>query len=66
MTIEDKALKLVEFIRSLTDFVAVNEIDGNYHHIGASIADAVLQANMKFETHVRRLISGVSPRKEML
>jgi hypothetical protein len=50
MTTGDKASKLVEFIRKLSDFSIVTEIDGNYHHIGATIADAILQANMRYET----------------
>ena len=53
MMIEEKAAKLAEFIRELSDFSIVTEFDGNYHHLGATIADAVLQANMKYETHVR-------------
>jgi thermostable 8-oxoguanine DNA glycosylase len=53
MTTEEKAARLAEFIRRLEDFSIVAEIDGNYNHIGATIADAVLQANMKYETHVR-------------
>jgi hypothetical protein len=53
MTIKDKAAKLAEFIRWLPDFSIVTEIDGNYHHLGATIADAILQANMRYETHVR-------------
>jgi hypothetical protein len=52
MTIEEKATKLAELIRGLSNFSIVTEFDGNYHHLGATIADAVLQANMKYETHV--------------
>jgi hypothetical protein len=59
MTIKDKATKLAEFIRRLSDFSIVVEIDGNYHHIGATIADAVLQANMRYETHVRPRIKRI-------
>ncbi len=59
MPIENKASRLVEFIRGLTDFVVVTEIDVNYHHIGAMIADAVLQANMRYETHVRPRIKRI-------
>ena len=44
MPIEDKASKLVKFIRSLSDFSIVTQKDGYYHHLGATIADAVLQA----------------------
>jgi hypothetical protein len=50
---KEKAAKLAEFIRKLPDFIIVNEIDGNYQHLGATVADAILQANMKYETHVR-------------
>jgi thermostable 8-oxoguanine DNA glycosylase len=53
MTVEEKAAKLAEYIRGSSDFRIVTEIDGNYGHLGATIADAVLQANMKYETHVR-------------
>jgi hypothetical protein len=59
MTIEDNANKLVEFIRGLSDFSIVTEIDGNYQHLGATIADAVLQANMRYETHVRPRVSRI-------
>lgn len=53
MSLGDNTSKLVHFIGELKDFVIVTEIDGDYRHIGATIADAVLQANMKYETHVR-------------
>jgi hypothetical protein len=59
MTIADKANKLVQFIRGLSDFSIVTEIDGNYQHLGATIADAVLQANMRYETHVRPRVSRI-------
>jgi|WetSurMetagenome_2_1015567.scaffolds.fasta_scaffold234092_2 hypothetical protein len=59
MTIRDKAEKLVKFIRGLSDFSIVTEIDGNYQHLGATIADAVLQANMRYETHVRPRINRI-------
>jgi len=44
MTTSD-AEKLVLFVRSLPGFVFYSTIDGNYQHIGATVADAVLQAN---------------------
>ena len=59
MAIEYKASKLVEFIKNLPDFHIVDEIDSNYNHIGATIADAVLQANMKYESHVRPRINKI-------
>lgn len=59
MDIEEKASKLVQFIRNLRGFYIVDEIDGNYNHIGATIADAILQANMKYETHVRPRVNRI-------
>ena len=59
MSVADKANKLVQFIRGLSDFSIVTEIDGNYQHLGATIADAVLQANMRYETHVRPRINRI-------
>jgi|SRR3990172_353768 len=59
MTIEDNAEKLVKFIGGLSDFSIITEIDGNYQHLGATIADAVLQANMRYETHVRPRINRI-------
>ena len=59
MTTKDKANKLTEFIRGLPDFSIVTEMDGNYQHLGATIADAVLQANMRYETHVRPRIKHI-------
>jgi hypothetical protein len=59
MKIKDNAEKLVKFIRGLSDFSIVTEIDGNYQHLGATIADAVLQANMRYETHVRPRINRI-------
>jgi len=45
--------KLAAFIRSLPDFIFYETIDGNYNHIGATVADAVLQANLRYKTHVK-------------
>jgi hypothetical protein len=59
MATVDKASKLVEFIRQLSNFSIVTEKVGIYHHLGAIIADAVLQANMRYETHVRPRISRI-------
>lgn len=53
MSTEEAAQRLVLYIRSLADFEVWNEIDGNYDHIGATVADAVLQARMRYESHVR-------------
>ena len=48
--------KLADYVRSLQQqgvFIIAQTIDGNYNHMGATIADAVLQANMKYDTHVK-------------
>lgn len=48
-----KARTLADYVQSLDGFVLVNYIDGNYGHMGATIADAVLQAGTKYDTVVR-------------
>lgn len=45
--------KLVQFVQRLVTFEIYTKIDGNYDHIGATIADAVLQANNKYATNVK-------------
>lgn len=45
--------KLAQYVRSLPEFVIYETIDGNYNHIGATVADAVLQANNRYATHVK-------------
>jgi hypothetical protein len=51
MSQEDAALRLVQYIRSLPDFV-YHEVGDNYGHIGATIADAVLQPRRDYDTFV--------------
>jgi endonuclease III len=48
---DEDARRLVQYIQSLTDFV-YHKVDPPYGHIGATIADTVLQANNKYDTHV--------------
>jgi hypothetical protein len=55
VTVSDSA-RLVEYIRSCVGFQILNEIDGNYGHIGATLADAVLQSNNNYERNVRQRI----------
>ncbi len=50
---------LVEFIRSLLEFKIYTEIDGEYGHIGATLADAVLQSNNNYERNVRHRIARI-------
>lgn len=45
--------KLALYVRSLSDFTIYESIDGQYNHIGATVADAVLQANNKYEVNVK-------------
>jgi hypothetical protein len=58
MTSSD-AEQLAQYVRSLPDFAIYKTIDGNYNHIGATVADAVLQANMRYATHVKPRINRI-------
>jgi hypothetical protein len=51
--------KLAQYVRSLPEFVIYETIDGNYNHIGATVADAVLQANMRYATHVKPRVNRI-------
>ena len=58
MTLSDPE-KLVQYVRSLPGFVFYETIDGDYNHIGATVADAVLQANNKYSTHVKPRVNRI-------
>ena len=58
MTLSD-AEKLAKYVQSLINFKFYETIDGNYNHIGATIADAVLQANNKYATNVKPRINRI-------
>jgi len=58
MMVQD-AEKLAQYVLSLPDFEFYKTIDGNYNHIGATVADAVLQANMRYATHVKPRINRI-------
>jgi hypothetical protein len=51
--------RLVDFIRSLSGFKVYTQIDGNYGHVGAILADAVLQSNNNYERNVRHRIARI-------
>ncbi len=51
--------QLATYIRLLSDFVTYTEIDGNYGHVGATLADAVLQSNNNYERNVRCRIARI-------
>ena len=51
--------KLARYVRSLPGFVFYETIDGNYDHMGATVADAVLQANNKYSTHVKPRVNRI-------
>ncbi len=57
--IHESSTRLVAYIRSLPDFEIYTAIDGNYGHLGATLADAVLQANNNYERNVRRRIGEI-------
>ena len=58
MTLSDPE-KLARYVQSLSGFEFYKTIDGNYDHIGATIADAVLQANNKYSTHVKPRVNRI-------
>jgi hypothetical protein len=45
--------RLVDYIGSRSDFKKYTEIGDTYRHVGAILADAVLQANTNYERVVR-------------
>jgi thermostable 8-oxoguanine DNA glycosylase len=51
--------QLAQYIKSLPDFVIHTQIDGHYNHIGAALADAVLQSNNDYERNVRPRIKRI-------
>jgi hypothetical protein len=61
MTLSDPE-KLAQYVQSLPGFVFYETIDGNYNHIGATVADAVLQANNKYSTHVKPRVNRILAR----
>src|SRR5215470_10459799 len=56
------AERIVQYVRSLPDFVVYKNIDGNYKHMGATVADAVLQANLRYKTHVKPRVNHILTR----
>jgi hypothetical protein len=51
--------KLAQYVLSLPGFEFYKTIDGNYDHIGAAVADAVLQANNNYRTHVKPRVNRI-------
>lgn len=58
MTLSDPE-KLVHYVQSLPCFEFYKTIDGNYDHIGATVADAILQANNRYSTHVKPRVNRI-------
>ena len=58
MTMSDPE-RLAQYVRSLPDFEFYETIDCNYEHIGATDADAILQANMRYKTHVKPRVNRI-------
>lgn len=55
-----KSEQVVNYIRSLLrGFVIYTQIDANYGHVGAILADAVLQSNNNYERNVRPRIARI-------
>jgi hypothetical protein len=51
MSPDEAARGLVQYIESLPDFV-YHQVDPPYGHIGATIADTILQANNRYDANV--------------
>lgn len=51
--------ELANYIRSLAEFEIVTQIGGKYDHVGATLANAVLQANNNYERNVRPRIKRI-------
>jgi hypothetical protein len=58
MTLSDPE-RLAQYVRALPDVVVYKTVDGNYNHIGATVADAVLQANLRYATHVKPRVNRI-------
>lgn len=54
-----RATSLAAFVRGLTDFEVYTTIDGDYDHIGATVADAILQANRRYASFVKPRVSRI-------
>jgi hypothetical protein len=56
----EKAERLADYVRKLgSDFQIYTEIDGKYAHIGATIADAILQANRNYKLIVKPRVNRI-------
>jgi len=53
------AQTLLKHLDSLKSFKLVDYCDGNYDHMGATIADAILQAGLKYDSVVRPRIQQI-------
>jgi endonuclease III len=51
--------RLANFISSLSDLAIEPQRDGRYGHVGATLADAVLQANNNYDRNVRPRINRI-------
>ena len=54
MSLDDDAQRLVQYIESRTDFILC-KVDPPYGHMGATIADTVLQANNRYSSVTPRV-----------
>lgn len=48
----DEAVRTARFVETLDDFEMVEDLALPYHHMGATITDAALQAGLRYETVV--------------
>lgn len=64
MKTRDKALRLSCHLHRLEDFVVVHSIDAQYGHMGATIADAILQAGTSYDAVVRPRVNAIKKNPE--
>ncbi|WP_429072188.1 hypothetical protein [Aeromonas veronii] len=56
------AEQLARYVSSTLDFVLYETIDANYNHIGATVADAILQANNNYKNNVKPRVNRILTR----
>lgn len=59
MGVSEKALLVVAYIRSLEGFAITGHAASQYHHMGATIADAILQAGTNYQTVVEPRVRAI-------
>jgi len=61
MDIEEKGARVAEYVRGLrlTGFEYASVIDGEYHHMGATLTDAILQSGLNYKSTVEPRVRAI-------